>query len=201
MPARATTTESTMRAAFEATRDDQVNKRSLIHRTNAQRPLDTVPVVMFNEDVDIREVKKPSNAEFKNRWYSQGEYFYIKKEAMNTVRRMSTTKIREDERTCTRGLDMVEDTAVKRRKETIDSTVKLVLQEQEENNNPDEIAEIYKEMTSPCVEKSILAAQDDARAAACYQAEKQPSYSQKMRRRRMLRRIQSLSKLFRRSNR
>ena len=97
---------------------------------------------------------------------------------------------------------MVEDAAVKRRKDTIDSAVKLVLQEQEENNNPEEIAEIYKELTSPSVEKSILAAQDDARAAACYQAEKQPSYSRKVGRQRMMRRIQSpLTKLFRKGTR
>lgn len=122
---------------------------------------------MFKDDIDVREVVKPSVSEFRNRWYTQGEYFVIKKQAMNTVRRMATTTLQDDDRICTRGLEIVDDEAVKRRKLHINSTVQRVLQEQEDQRtgkdvDPEEIAEIYREITIPAVQKSIQTAHDDA---------------------------------------
>lgn len=160
-----------------ATMSRTENKRLSLERsalkgsqTNAQRPLQTVPAVMFSDEIDVREFLMPPSSEIRMGWYSQGEYFGIKKRAMNIVRRMATTKLQDDDKVCTRGLEIIEDDAVKRRKQHIDSTVQRILEEQDIGDaGSEEIAQIYRDISTATVEKSIAVALNDAHDAEKYQ--------------------------------
>lgn len=122
--------------------------------------------VLFSDvDPDVKEVEI-EDAELQARWYSNGEYFFMKKEAMNTVRRMATTRIEESDTLTTRGLEIVDDAKVKRRKETINEAVRRVLDEQsKKGSNPDCLATIYNKVAHESVIVSIKTGAKDAKEA------------------------------------
>ncbi|KAL3905498.1 MAG: hypothetical protein SGARI_004429 [Bacillariaceae sp.] len=82
---------------------------------------------MFKSEAEIQCFDPPCDEELKERWYSNGEYFFIKKEAMNTVRRRVA---KDDDRTSVRGLEIVDKTCVKEREARIKEAVKIVLERQ-----------------------------------------------------------------------
>mmetsp|Transcript_21363 Transcript_21363/g.34373 ORF Transcript_21363/g.34373 Transcript_21363/m.34373 type:complete len:210 (-) Transcript_21363:63-692(-) len=87
--------------------------------------------VVFKSEADVKNVEIPGEDEMKERWYTQGEYFFIKKEAMNTVRRLGSTKgLQDDENITSRGLEIIDNTAVKERETRIKKAVGTVLRKQ-----------------------------------------------------------------------
>ena len=92
---------------------------------------DGVQHVMFKSEAEIQSFDPPCDEEMKERWYTDGEYFFIKKDAMNTVRRLASTKgLKDDDRTSIRGLEIVDKTSVKEREARIKEAVKIVLERQ-----------------------------------------------------------------------
>lgn len=107
--------------------------------------------------------------EVKQRWYTNGEYFFIKKEAMNSVRRLATTRVEESDSFSSRGLEIVDDAQVKRRKETIDGTVQTILEAQSKRgSNPEMLSPLYKQITQSCIKESLQNATRDANDAKEY---------------------------------
>jgi hypothetical protein len=137
--------------------------RCMLHKEKSQRHLKSVPVVMFADSVYVHQID--SYEESEKRWYTNGEYFFIKKDAMNTVRRMSTSSIQESDSVSTRGLEIVESEALRKRKQAVSSAVHAVLNEK--GAPPEAIAEAYRNATLECVEKSIEMAASDAKDAEC----------------------------------
>ena len=87
--------------------------------------------VMFQIQEEIVKVETPCDEEIKQRWYSQGEYFFIKKDAMNTVRRLGSCKsLKDDESISSRGLEIVDNELVKEREARIKKAVSTVLKKQ-----------------------------------------------------------------------
>jgi hypothetical protein len=135
--------------------------RCILEKGKRQRRLTSIPVVMFAESVNVHQVESYGDAE--KRWYTNGEYFFIKKDALNTVRRMNNSNIQETNSICTRGLEIVESEAQRRRKRAISCAVNAVLNEK--GAPPEAIAEAYRNATIECVEKSIEMAAHDAKDA------------------------------------
>ena len=90
---------------------------------------------------------------------------------MNLVRRMATTRIQDDDRVCTRGLEIIDDECCRSRKQVIDSTVQRILDEQDRSSDPEELAKIYKQITAPQVTKAKLTASNDEKEAKSYHKE------------------------------
>lgn len=129
-------------------------------------------LVAFREEPpDVVEVHIDEE-ELQARWYSTGEYFFIKKEALSLARRMSNTKIKDTNTITTRGLEIIEDSQVKQRKQKIDNVVRCVLDAQERSgSDPEILAPIYRQLSHSCITRSIESATDDARDAALYLAD------------------------------
>jgi hypothetical protein len=136
--------------------------------------------VAFKEDPpDVREVEFDEE-EMSARWYSTGEYFFIKKEALCLCRRMCTTNIEDTDTLSTRGLEIVDDSQVKQRKKMIDNVVKCVLEEQQRNgSDPDSLAPLYQELSQSCKRRSIENAINDHKDAECYLADTKKRLSAK----------------------
>lgn len=146
-------------------------RSSLMSRGNGQRPLCGIPVVMFQEEPEVREIQEPFISEQQERWYTSAEYFFIKKDAMNLVRRMSSTRIEDSNTVSTRGLEIVDDERVRARRKAIETAVKAVLKQQDElgkNADPEQIAAVYRQVSLDHVRKSIDTADDDAKEAEKY---------------------------------
>ena len=137
--------------------------RCALKKGEPQRPLSTIPVVMFSDAINIHRIEYPTCEEAENRWYTNGEYFFFKKDALNTVRRMSSSNIKESDTVSTRGLEIVESKALKKRKEVISSAVQAVLNEK--GAPPETIAQVYRNATMESVMKSIDAGASDAKDA------------------------------------
>jgi membrane-associated HD superfamily phosphohydrolase len=167
------------------THDHQASPCLNLSGDYGQRPLNRIPtpIVMFNEDIEVREVATPSTDECQDRWYSTGEYFFIKKEAMRTVRRMASTRLEESDTTCTRGLEIVISEVVKQRKQTIESVVQAVLKEQMKlgstRSDPEELARVYKQLNYPCIQRSIETAISDAKDVETYLADTRKTFRKK----------------------
>ena len=173
----------------------ELSKRALQQpsSSSSSHPSPPSPVVMFADRVSIYQIE--SYEEVEKRWYTSGEYFFIKKDALNTVRRMSNTTIRESDSSTTRGLEIVESEAIRKRKSLIASAVKVVLDIEKQHHqqkgdrygggnsslssspsasgskkvvvDPAEtIAEACRMITHDSVEKSIRIAARDAHEAA-----------------------------------
>lgn len=128
--------------------------------------------VSFKEEPpEVHEVPV-DKTEIQERWYSKGEYFFIKKEALNLVRRMSSSNVKDTDSISTRGLEVVDDRRVRKRKEAIDKVVKCILETQQMNgSDPECLAPVYKNMAQPCVRQSIDNASCDAKDAELYLAD------------------------------
>mmetsp|Transcript_108283 Transcript_108283/g.162015 ORF Transcript_108283/g.162015 Transcript_108283/m.162015 type:complete len:203 (-) Transcript_108283:109-717(-) len=137
--------------------------RCLLEKEKSQRRLTSIPVVMFADSVNVHQIE--SYEESEKRWYTNGEYFFIKKDALNTVRRMNNSNIKESNSVSTRGLEIVECEALRRRKQAISSAVSTVLNEK--GAPPEAIAVAYRNATMESVEKSIEMAASDAKDAEC----------------------------------
>jgi hypothetical protein len=130
-----------------------------------------VRVVMFQEEPEVREFPEPFSCELQERWYTSIEYFFIKKDAMNLVRRMSSTRIQDSNTVSTRGLEIVDEERVRVRRKAIDTAVHTVLKEQEERGkdaDPEHLAAVYRRVSQDHVRKSIETANDDAKEAQTY---------------------------------
>lgn len=128
-------------------------------------------LVAFNEDPHVHEVYI-DNEELQARWYSNGEYFFIKKEALGVVRRMAKTNIKDTNTVSTRGLEIVDDSQRKRRKQNIDNVVRCILDEQERNgSDPKILSPLYQTLSHVCIMKSIEHAANDAKDAEQYLAD------------------------------
>ena len=161
-------------------------------------PPQKVRAVAFKDDPpEVREVRI-EEYEVQERWYSNEEYFFIKKEALRVLRRVSRSNIEDTNAITTRGLEIVDDKQVKQRKQAIDSVVKCILEAQQiSGSNPEHLSPLYQEMTQECVRKSLDNANSDAKDAEVYLADtkKELNTETKIRRTR-LRMFQSLYRRF-----
>lgn len=144
--------------------------RGSILRSNSMQKERKIASVNFSENPpEVLQELTIDAAEIKQRWYTNGEYFWIKKEALNSVRRMSTTRVHESDNFTARGLEIIDDTQVRRRKETIDTTVQRVLEAQEKRgSSPEMLSPLYKQITQPCVKESLKSAKQNAKEAKAY---------------------------------
>lgn len=122
-------------------------------------------VVFSDVDPDVKEVKIDED-ELKDRWYSNGEYFFIRKEAKSTVRRMATTRIEESDTLSTRGLEIVDDAKEKQRKKVVKEAIRCVLDEQsKKGSSPNFLATVYHNIAHESTIISIENGANDAREA------------------------------------
>lgn len=155
-----------------ANEDHVVNASDSALASTSANPTKNVRAVAFKEDPpEIREVRIDED-EVQDRWYSNGEYFFIKKEALSVVRRMSSATVQDTNSISTRGLEIIDDRRVKVRKKAIDGVVKCILEAQRiSGSDPEYLAPLYQEMAQPSVRKSLENANCDAKDAEQYLAD------------------------------
>jgi hypothetical protein len=87
---------------------------------------------MFQSSNDIQIFETPDQDEMRERWYQRGEYFFIKNDAMKTVRKMASAKglADDDDQKSSRGLEIVGNAAVQERAARIKRGLDVVLTRQ-----------------------------------------------------------------------
>lgn len=116
--------------------------------------------------------------ELRHRWYSREEYFFIKKEALSLVRRMGNTRIAESDFTSTRGLEIVDETKARERREHISEAVQKVIHgQQKKGSHPEHLASISSKHSKANVRKCVATAAEDARDVESYLADTKESWT------------------------
>ena len=156
-----------------------------LHRSNASRPLSHIQRVQFNSSEDIATHETPDEAELNERWYTNGEYFFFRRDAMNTVRKRERVKgLKDDDGICLRGLEMVDDAVLKVREALVKKAIQTVLEEQRthtdsntsngdqqlssETHHNDIIAKKYHEISYETIMKAIKIAEENQNEAQEY---------------------------------
>jgi hypothetical protein len=139
----------------------------MLRKSVAQSPLQHVPTVMFDEEIKVLDVPASSTSAEKDEdlWYSNSEYFFMRRQATNMAKRMEDC---DDEIDCSRGLEIVENNAVKERNKRIQGLVQEVLQKQGQDADPEELAKISRKVSKDSRRKSLENAVDDAKHAKLY---------------------------------
>jgi hypothetical protein len=80
---------------------------------------------MFDEEIKVLDVPASSISAEKDEdlWYSNSEYFLIRRQATNMAKRMEDC---DDEKDCSRGLEIVENNAVKERNKRIQDKTQIL---------------------------------------------------------------------------
>ena len=157
------------------------------HRSNTSRPLSHIKRVSFHSSEDITNIETPDEAEVNERWYTSTEYYMFRREAVNTVRKRERVKgLKDDAYICLRGLEMVDDIALKVREEVYKKASQMVMEGQRthtnnNNNNSngdqvllseshlsDTIAKMYQEISYETKMKALKLAEENHNEAQEY---------------------------------
>jgi hypothetical protein len=147
----------------------------MLSKSGAQYPLQHVPSVMFDEEIKVLDVPASSTSAEKDEdlWYSNREYFFMRRRATNMAKRMEDC---DDEKDCSRGLEIVENNAVTERNKRIQELVQEVLQKQGQDADPEELAEISRNVSKDSRRKSLENAVYDAKHAEQYLSDTRKSW-------------------------
>lgn len=129
-------------------------RNSLLSRSGAQYPLQAVPKVMFDEDIEVVDFPASLASAEKDEdvWYTNSEYFFMRRQATNMSKRINHCDEEED---CSRGLEIVESTAAEQRNKRIQDLVQAVIQRQGQSADAEELAAVSRKASEGSMRKSL----------------------------------------------
>eukprot|EP00980_Cylindrotheca_fusiformis_P012966 scaffold3236_cov66-Cylindrotheca_fusiformis.AAC.32 len=130
----------------------------------AQKPLQAVPSVMFNEHIKVVKYA-PEEEKEEDVWYTRSEYYVMRRQAKIMAKKIETVDCEGD---CSRGLEIVESKAVQKRSKLVQELVQNILRKQYEQADPEVLAETSREVSSDSLRKSLENAHSDAKQAKQY---------------------------------
>ena len=131
-------------------------------------------VTFRNSPEDTVNIEIPDEDEMKKRWFTQAELYMLRKDCVNTFKRLEVMeRLKDDDSICARGLSIVDDTALKEREDLVKKIVHVVMEEQRKHakmseNSNDEIAKMCHEISYKTTMDAIRIAKEDQKEAEEY---------------------------------
>ncbi|CAJ1963428.1 unnamed protein product [Cylindrotheca closterium] len=119
--------------------------------------------VMFHGKVEPIHRKDEATKE-DVRWYTGNEYFFMRRRATNLAKRLEECDD-DDGEDCSRGLEIVESTAIQERYLKVQRLVHTVVAKHKQAADPEAIAELSRKASQDSIQESIRLAKNDAKHA------------------------------------